>query len=264
MNRAFFALSLLTVAVGCTATVVPGSGPGTDTTTADLATFCQDYCTRINTCDATSQLATCTSSCSSANSTAFLTIRPDVITLVDQCIAAKDCKGLLSSTVVSSCSKDAAAAVAASDAANKLCDAVAASDTKCERTPDRAGCLENAKPYTDETLTAAKSCVDKACGDVTSCLMANLAVLSSSPQVTGCAPCDKSYTCKSSGGSGGGAMSTRLSGGRCVSNGGVLECDGSISSRGNGKKVGTWKAGDGELVMNYDGASTYTCSQKAD
>jgi len=266
MNRAFFAASLLFVGVvssGCTATVVAPPEP-TGSTTADLASFCQTYCTRINACDATSAIDACTTSCTTSNATSYMAMRPEVATLVGQCIAAQDCKSVLASSAVSSCSKDAAAAVAASDAANRFCDAIAASDTKCERTPDRATCLANAKLYTDETLNAAKSCASSACGEVTSCVMANLAVLTPAPQTKGCPPCGKNYTCESSSETGGGPLSTRLAGGRCMSNAGVLECDGTVTSRANGKKVGSWSTSDGGLVVKYEGASTWTCNPKGE
>ncbi len=175
-TRCFLALPALALAAACATST--GDAPGTDTTsTPDSAAFCSGYCKKLVGCDNTKDEQTCENTCKNANAATFPKLRADVLGKVSSCINAKDCKTVLGSDVVGTCSAEAVASVAPSDTANRFCDDLGTTDTKCGKMLDKAKCLDRAKLYNDKALDDADLCTKKACSDVDTCVDASLGTI---------------------------------------------------------------------------------------
>jgi len=144
---------------------------------SDATAFCSGYCKRIGGCDNTRDVQTCENTCKNQNAAVFPKLRSDVVSKISTCIDALDCKTVLGSDVVSSCSAEAVAQVAPSEVGKRFCDDLGATDTKCERSLDKAKCLDRAKLYNDKALGDADLCTKKACADVDACVDASLGAI---------------------------------------------------------------------------------------
>lgn len=159
--------------------------PGSDTTsTPDAAAFCGGYCKRLVACDNTKDEQTCENTCKNLNAAIFPKLRADVVGKISSCINAKDCKTVLGSDVVGTCSAEAVASVAPSETATKFCNDLNTIYTKCGRTLDKAKCLERAKLYNDKALADADLCASKVCADVDACVDASLGSISTGSSST--------------------------------------------------------------------------------
>jgi hypothetical protein len=144
---------------------------GTPTSAMDL---CAAYCHRVSTCDTSRDQQTCVAACTNANSAVFPKIRADLLTALAQCVGQKDCATITRDGALAACLVEAAAAVGPTTKATGFCAALDAAETTCGATIDKAGCLGQAKLYTDATLTDATACTAKACTLVYACASATL------------------------------------------------------------------------------------------
>jgi uncharacterized membrane protein YgcG len=173
-------------------------GPGQTISTDD---FCGAYCGRVNTCDATQAEQTCVNECKNANAALLPKLNSAVTSQLETCIAAKDCKTVLSSSILKTCQKEVVASVAPSADGAAFCNQLAAADTKCGKTLDKANCLEDIKLYNDTAIRDAEACTSAACSAIDDCVDAALGDdLKSSSGST-----SSGTTGGSSGGSGGGS-----------------------------------------------------------
>jgi hypothetical protein len=183
LTQCLYALPAFIFAAACATSTA--DVPGTDTTTTpDSAAFCSGYCKKLVGCDNTKDEQTCENTCKNSNAAIFPKLRADVLGKVSSCINAKDCKTVLGSDVVGACSAEAVASVAPSDTANKFCNDLNTTDTKCGKTLDKAKCLDRAKLYNDKALTDADLCTAKACADVDTCVDASLGSISTGTSTT--------------------------------------------------------------------------------
>src|SRR5262245_25515382 len=72
------------------------------TNSSSLNSFCSDVCTRINSCDNTRDLQTCTSQCQNDNAAAFPKLRADIVSSVQSCFDTTDCATVLKGTALNS------------------------------------------------------------------------------------------------------------------------------------------------------------------
>lgn len=178
------AASLSVFAVHCSSTSSTNGGGGTTADTGSAASaleFCQSVCTRVNTCDESQDVDTCTNECSSSFASLYPKLRADFVANVQTCWQRKDCKHVLGSrTVFSSCVAEAVESIAPSAAGSDLCDSIDSSEKKCDATLDRASCLSIVKRYNDTAIGSATKCVDKACTDIMPCVDSALDLTESS------------------------------------------------------------------------------------
>ncbi len=187
--HAIVASVLSLAALHCTASTT-GTGGGSsgssgDTTTAASALeFCNSVCTRVNTCDQSEDVDTCSNQCSNAFASIYPKLRGDFVANVQKCWDRKDCKHVLGSTTVfSSCVAEAVESIAPSAAGTSLCDDIDTSLKKCSSSLDRANCLSIVKRYNDTAIGSAGKCVDKGCSDVMPCVRSalDLSVIDDAP-----------------------------------------------------------------------------------
>ncbi len=174
--RCLFALPALVFAAACATSA--SDIPNTDTMTVpDAAAFCAGFCKKLVGCDNTKDEQTCENTCKNTNAAVFPKLRADVLGKVSSCINSKDCKTVLGSDVVTTCSAEAVASVAPSETGRRFCDDLGSTNTKCGKTLDKAKCLDRAKLYNDKALTDADLCTKKACADVDVCVDASLGAI---------------------------------------------------------------------------------------
>ncbi len=173
------AAAAASLAVACT--VQPNDSSSTSAAAAaDTKGFCTSYCTRVNECDNGKDLDTCRNNCETGLASTLPKLRGDVMSQVDSCIDAKDCKAILAGNVTSKCVDEASESIAPSDAAKKFCDDYAAAKKKCGVTVDKAKCLGDSKVYNDAAIASASACLGKACADVSACVSSAFGSSSSS------------------------------------------------------------------------------------
>lgn len=188
--RTLFALTLLTVSVALSTIFTAGcSGDATSNssgsgafglgatasssfavaTTSDL---CKPLCTRTSSCNADVDQETCLAHCE--NKLEVDGKRADFVNGVVACWNTLDCREVLSSSGLSDCVEEAAAAIAPSDAAKSFCSDLEASLSKCEATLAKATCLDLTKIYADVTIEQARKCTEKSCANLLTCISATL------------------------------------------------------------------------------------------
>ncbi len=173
----------VSLGLGCAAgAVVTESGSSSTTpSNADPAQFCSTYCNRVSVCDNTRDQQTCQNLCANQNAATVPKLRADVVKLIQDCFGQKDCKTVLGSDVVATCSTEAVASVAPTAVATQLCDSLVSAETKCGHAQEKATCLNRAKLYSDKTLNDALTCTGKACTDIDTCMDASLGTTSATP-----------------------------------------------------------------------------------
>lgn len=159
------------------ATVARDAG-STEEAPADV---CARLCARETTCDPKSDQDTCNAKCKNKNATFLEKLRTDYANALASCIDQAACKEIDDGTAISTCVDESSARVSVTTAATELCDAYAASATKCGQKLDKADCYNGAKIYSDATLAEAQKCFGKKCADVDACVSAALGNTSSSP-----------------------------------------------------------------------------------
>lgn len=176
-------IALFLTAAACATTehkIVPSDGDGgaqgDDTSVTlpehDTAGFCKALCDREQECDKSLDHQTCANTCMNTNAAVFPKLRQDVVDLVITCFAGKDCKQVLGGQVVATCTSEAIATVAPSQAAVGYCDAYASAKEKCGAAAVKAQCLATAKLYSDETIAEAVNCTKRSCGEIDACVAA--------------------------------------------------------------------------------------------
>jgi hypothetical protein len=166
----FFVSVLLSATLGVSASACSSSSPGGDG--ANPANLCASLCGRVHACDQTQDEETCVNECQDKTSTVVSKLRSDVVTAVDGCVQQEDCATVLSSSFFQTCAGQAIASIAPSSKATKFCSDWASAATTCGESLDQATCLQNVKPYSDDTVGLAEACVSKACPDQTACVAA--------------------------------------------------------------------------------------------
>lgn len=175
-------LSSLSIAACATSDhVVVGDGGaptvGTSQTipsTTDAASFCSAMCSRIQTCDKSTDSQTCENQCTNGNAAVFPRLRTDVVDLIVSCFDGKDCKTVLGGEFVGACTADAIASVAPSAAASTFCDALSTAKKSCSGSSSttKAACLDSAKLYGDAAIAQAQNCVKRGCSEIDTCVSA--------------------------------------------------------------------------------------------
>jgi len=159
--------------------VSDGGLPSGDTSqtipsTTDAASFCAAMCSRIQTCDKSTDSQTCENQCTNGNAAVFPRLRTDVVDLIVSCFDGKDCKTVLGGELVGGCTADAIASVAPSAAASTFCDALATAKKSCSGSSSatKASCLDSAKLYGDAAIAQAQNCVKRGCSEIDTCVSA--------------------------------------------------------------------------------------------
>lgn len=175
-------LSSLSVAACATSdhvTVGDGGVPSTNTSqtipaSTDAASFCSAMCSRIQTCDKSTDSQTCENQCTNGNAAVFPRLRTDVVDLIVSCFDGKDCKTVLGGEFVGACTADAIASVAPSAAASTFCDALSTAKKSCSGSSSttKAACLDSAKLYGDAAIAQAQNCVKRGCSEIDTCVSA--------------------------------------------------------------------------------------------
>lgn len=166
---------------GETSATVPG-------VVTDATSFCDALCGRQEQCDNALDAQTCRNTCENGSAAVFPKLRGDVVGLVIDCFAAKDCKSVLTSNVVATCAAEAVASVAPTAAAVTYCDALTAAKKKCGSSAGKAECLDQAKLYGDEAIAEAQNCAVRPCTEIDTCVGAALGALGTSTSVSTTAP----------------------------------------------------------------------------
>jgi hypothetical protein len=146
---------------------------------ASLSDFCTTYCGKLSSCDNTRDEQTCSASCDNQLAAMFPKLRSDIVSTIETCIKAADCKTSLDGGTIATCATQAEASVAPSAVASKFCDAWAGASTKCGSSIDKATCLDESKLFNDDALNQASQCTSKACADIGGCVSATLGSFSS-------------------------------------------------------------------------------------
>ena len=171
-------LSIVACATTDHVTIADGGVPSADTSqtvpTTDAASFCSAMCSRIQTCDKSTDSQTCENQCANGNAAIFPRLRTDVVDLIVSCFDGKDCKTVLGGQFVGSCTADAIASVAPSAAASSFCDALSTAKTSCSgaTSATKASCLDSAKLYGDDAIAQAQNCVKRGCSEIDTCVSA--------------------------------------------------------------------------------------------
>lgn len=165
--------------VGCSSGTGTSGGSGSGQFQA--GSFCDSLCAKYSSCDTSTDVGTCHAACTNENAVMAPKLRPEYINAVASCFATKDCATVLTSGAVSSCADQASASLAPSAAGTSFCTAMQNAATKCGSSLNVATCLTISKQYNDLTLSAAQSCASKACGDMDTCLNAQLGQAVGSP-----------------------------------------------------------------------------------
>ncbi len=171
-----------------------GGGDGPAGVAASPQQFCASLCNRMNGCDMSVDLETCTNQCMDETSTMVAKFRSDVVGQIETCFAKEDCATVLATGGISKCIDEAVASVAPTAEGMKFCDDWSNEAQTCGGSIDSGKCLDLAKVYTDSSLADADACTQKSCGEMVSCIYAALAV----PTSTGAA--DAGYSDASWGG----------------------------------------------------------------
>lgn len=154
----------------------PTSGDTSQTvpSAVDAASFCSAMCSRIQTCDKSTDSQTCENQCTNGNAAVFPRLRTDVVDLIVSCFDGKDCKTVLGGEFVGACTADAIASVAPSAAASSFCDALATAKKSCSGSTSttKAACLDSAKLYGDSAIAQAQNCVKRGCSEIDTCVSA--------------------------------------------------------------------------------------------
>jgi len=140
----------------------------------DAASFCSAMCSRIQTCDKSTDSQTCENQCTNGNAAVFPRLRTDVVDLIVSCFDGKDCKTVLGGEFVGACTADAIASVAPSAAASTFCDALSTAKKSCSGSSSttKAACLDSAKLYGDAAIAQAQNCVKRGCSEIDTCVSA--------------------------------------------------------------------------------------------
>jgi hypothetical protein len=148
---------------------------------ANAASFCAALCDRTESCDRSLDHQTCRNRCTNSYAAVFPKLRADVVALIVACFEEKDCKAVLSGELVATCTSEAVAQVAPSEAAIDFCDALGKARQKCGRAPAKSECLASAKLYDDGAIAEAANCTDRACASIDSCVAASFGFGGGSP-----------------------------------------------------------------------------------
>ena len=151
------------VLVACIAACSSSGSGGTST-----STVCADECNAQHKCVSTVDVDTCTKQCENNTAASGSNIRGDYISALDDCYNTSSCNDL------AGCSGKAAASVAATSTTTDFCNKLIAKQKACGTTPsDPTACLNVFKIVTDDALSSAESCFDKACSDYAACVKAD-------------------------------------------------------------------------------------------
>jgi hypothetical protein len=166
-----------------------GNGSITNSAGGGNTSICNAYCTKLNVCDNTYDVDTCTNRCLNANAATLPKLREEIVSSISTCLQEKDCNTVLNKDPLRTCAAEAVASSAPSSAATALCDALAKAATKCGDTLNKAACLSGAKLFNDGAIADAQKCTDKACTDIDDCVDAALGSISSgSPSSSSSSP----------------------------------------------------------------------------
>ncbi len=147
--------------------------------------ICVEYCTKLNNCDNSRDLDTCTNRCANANASTLPKLREEIVSSMSSCLQGQDCKTILDKDPVATCAAEAVAASAPSEAATALCDAMAKAKTKCSDSYSKASCLTLAKLFNDSAIAEAQKCTEKPCDAIDACFDAALGAITDGDSSTG-------------------------------------------------------------------------------
>ena len=147
-----------------------GGGGGGALTPQGLDDFCAHNCATEHKCLNDDQ-TTCESLCHNSLAAYGPKTRSDYFTAYSKCLDGVDCTKW--ATDSKACPSVAAASLAPSDAAKKICDDLAKKLKDCSQPPaDPAKCLDSFKIFSDAAIGDASACLSQPCADYGKCVTA--------------------------------------------------------------------------------------------
>lgn len=140
------------------------------------AGYCESRCAKLEECDPSRDRQTCTASCENELAARGPKLRPEYLSYLESCVVAEQCESVQSGDAEALCAEEASASLAPTAAGVAFCDVLAAVADGCELSADKDVCLETVQPYSSATLTTAKLCLSKACGEIDACVAAELGI----------------------------------------------------------------------------------------
>lgn len=167
--------TLVSAVLGCSSgSEAQAEGTSSSASATNADSFCESYCTKINECDSSSDLQTCTETCGDSLESTVRKLRADLMTEVQSCWEASDCRKVLGGDRLGDCVDEAAVSAAPNANAKAFCDDLGESLAKCDLTVDRARCLDTVKVFGDDAVAQATKCTTKSCATIMGCVDASL------------------------------------------------------------------------------------------
>ena len=161
-------------ALACGSSDDDGGGAGS---AGNYVATCDKLCQKVNQCDSTRDVDTCSNLCQNELASIGPKLSAAYLAAVDQCVQDATCGELVIAAVTDACDTEARSKIAATSAAERLCESAKSAAEECSRLalPD-AACINGVKVFADSPLNAAESCFDSSCDQHAACVAGELGV----------------------------------------------------------------------------------------
>ncbi len=160
-------LSLLACSSSSEGTSGAGAGVTTSASSSDPDSFLDAVCTKLNSCNAKSDVQTCKASFDDAT---IARLRADYMSAVAACITGSDCASIGDRT--SDCFDEALVDITPTAAVKSFCTAFVAAAEHCDASVKTADCLKSYEIYADDHVAKLEACTTKSCSTMVRCLEA--------------------------------------------------------------------------------------------